>query len=315
MKDMDENRDAGGSDFEERAFEELAFAERVRALFEDGAAARGVSAPAVIDGARRRRTRRRATAAGSSAAVLGVAAGVVAFGMHPGGSAAATGTTATSTAATSTAPAAKTATTPTAPTTTESAAAPAQTCTPSVTGTVPALTPGTFKGLDMETLSGTTAGIPWTMQIHLFPDRQTWVQWRAQTMKAPVPPAPNFAVGPPAMFSLMDPPDAVVSTAPGYFGFVGGGGIGPATSGPRNAYVVAGRMASNVDHLCLQFAHRAEFVPVYRVSGGSFAVAAWSRVDGPSELIGYDAAGQVVGKKAVDGDGGESSSSAPLAKN
>jgi hypothetical protein len=49
----------------------------------------------------------------------------------------------------------------------------------------------------------------------------------------------------------------------------------------------------------LQFAHHAEFVPVYRIQGGGVAVAAWATADKPSALIGYDAAGQVVGTGTI----------------
>lgn len=297
---MDENEDIGGSAFEDR----------IRTLFEGGTSWRNVSAASVVRGARRRRVRHRATAAGASFAVLGVAAaGMVAFGGNPAGRAQATGetptptpTTTTTTTTTATPPAA---TSPTAgtPAPSTSSTSGAATCSASVSGTVPALTPTTVDGLDFETVSGSTAGIPWSVKIHAFPDWQTYLNW----YKTQAPPrlpdssSDSHPGQPPALFRQSGSPELMPVLIPGdSFGFVGHRLRGGADS-PKK-YVVQGWTAATIDHLCLQFAHHAEFEPVYRIQGGTFAVFGYTTADEPQKAIGYDAAGHVVA--TLDGDAG-----------
>ena len=293
VKDMDENQDVGGSAFEER----------IRDLFQDGASWRGVSAISVMHGARRRRVRHRATAAGASFAMLGVAAGAVAFGGHVVGPSRTTGV---SGAVTSPAAASSASGKPADPTSTASASptSVAETCSASVSGPVPPLTRTTVGGLDLETASGTTAGIPWSVQLHYFPDKQAWVDWLGKQISGrelQEVAATRQSTGPSWLVRpLQKLPQGVVSAAPGFFGFGAGNAIGQSSAQPPKAYVSETFLDAKVDHLCLQFAHHAEFVPVYRTGdGGSFAVASYPASDQPRQMIGYDTAGQVVGTKAL----------------
>ncbi|MEY9926410.1 hypothetical protein ABH926_001032 [Catenulispora sp. GP43] len=298
---MSENHDAGSPGFEDR----------IRDLFADGAE-RNVSAQQVIDGARRRRVRYRAAAAGSSLgvlgvlgvlAVLGVAAGAIAFGGHSAG--ASQSVFISKRAGSSSPPPAV-------------AAAPApKTCSASVTGTVPATSPTTQDGLVFETVSGKTAGFPWTVEIHVFPDKQSHISWEQKLQPGTIPQAAIDGEHPGAMAQFRTP------GVQGYseFGFPGGGdnqffaiqrGLGLGTGTPDKspeaqgmpkglsiddypAYVTSGWMAPDVDHMCAQYAGHAEFVPVYRIQGGDFYVIGYSAADPPQQLIGYDSAGKVVG--------------------
>ena len=137
-----------------------------------------------------------------------------------------------------------------------------------------------------------------------FPDKQAWVDWLgtqisgrelqevAATRQST---GPSWLVRP-----LQKLPQGVVSATPGFFGFGAGNAIGQSSGQPPKAYVSETFLDAKVDHLCLQFAHHAEFVPVYRTGdGGSFAVASYPASDQPTQMIGYDTAGQVVGTKAL----------------
>ena len=286
MKDMDENQDVGASGFEDR----------IRTLFGDGGATRGVSTASVIRGARRRRMRNRATVAGSSLAVLGVAAaGAFAVHGHDDPRSAA-GNAPTTSAATSPA-AVGTATAPTPSTTTSgTTSGTAETCSASVTGTVPTLPRTTADGLDFETVSGTTAGIPWAVQIHAFPSWQSWLDWRDMQANPPAAPGTDPAkTGPPALFRGPDAMDFIQSAVSAHlFGFAGVS-IGGGTGGSSKAYLDEGWTEAAVDHICLQFAHHAEFTPVYRIGGRGFAVFGYTKADEPQEAIGYNSTGEVVG--------------------
>jgi hypothetical protein len=296
---MSENQDVGSSGFEDR----------IRELFADGATDRAVSASGVIHGARRRRVRHRATAAGSSLAVLGVAAGAIAFG---GGHSAAL-----SRVPSSVKPAASSST---------EAAAP-KTCSASVTGTVPGTTATTLDDLVFETVSGKTAGIPWAVQIHVFPDKKSHTDWQDHKLPAgSIPQAAKDAEHPGAIAQFRTPDEQGYEDlgVPGgsggdeqYFVIGGGGGIGtgtPAktseTQGVPNpnpydypAYVTSGWMGPDVDHLCAQYADRAEFVPVYRIQGADFYVFGYSAADRPQRVFGYNSAGKVVGSATATKDG------------
>lgn len=287
---MAENHDAGSPGFEDR----------IRELLADGAAERLVSAQRVIDGARRRRIRHRATAAGSSLAVLGVlgvAAGAIAFGGHPG-------------APSGSGQAVKPAASPT------EAVVP-KTCSASVTGTVPATTTTTLDGLDFATVSGKTAGYPWSVLIHVFGDKQSHVSWEKTLPAGTIPQAAMDAEHPGAIAQFRTPgdpgysefgmPDGADST---FFTIQQGKGLGTGTPAkasetaglPKSlqsevypAYVTSGWMAHDVDHMCAEYADHAEFLPVYRIQGGSFYVLGYSTADRPQKVIGYNSAGKVVG--------------------
>lgn len=283
---MSEDQDVGGSGFEER----------IRELFTDGAAERVVSARGVIDGARRRRVRHRASVAGSSLVVLGVAAGAIVFvGGASGGGSAVRHSTPVSTGA----PLSKT-------------------CSASVTGTVPGTTTTTLDGLGFDTVSGTTAGIPWAVQIHVFPDLKSHIDWQEHKLPpGSIPQAAKDAEHPGAIAQIRTPGGEGYSEVGGpdgthgdeqYFTMQEGMGIGPGTtakpsqglflSGNRQvypAYVTSGWMGPDVDHLCAQYADHAEFEPVYRIQGGHFYVFGYSAADRPQEVFGYNAAGTVVG--------------------
>lgn len=290
MKGMEEDQDVGGSVFEDR----------IRNLFQSGVS-RGVSASSVMHGARRRRVRRRATAAGASFAVLGVAAGAVAFGGHavgpsrmigidgavtrPAATSPATGTPA---APTSTAP---TSTAPTSPTSA------AETCSASVGGTTPPPTPMVADGLGFEKVSGSSAGATWSAQIHVFPGWQNWLDWRT---KQPVPPGPETETNlqrPPALLRTSGNVQVVLQQADHhFFGFSANSVGGPIVDGVPKAFLLSSWIEPGVDHLCLQFAHHAEFEPVYRIQGGSFAVFSYTTADEPLDAIAYDAAGHELGR-------------------
>jgi hypothetical protein len=60
-----------------------------------------------------------------------------------------------------------------------------------------------------------------------------------------------------------------------------------------------GSVSPNVDHMCLQYTDRAEFVPVSRTQGGTFAVFGVSKQDGPQGLLGYDAQGREIGRETA----------------
>lgn len=297
MREMDENQDVGGSAFETR----------IRALFEDGTSWRNVSATAVVRGARRRRMRHRATAAGASFAVVGVAAaGVVAFGGHSAGPSRVMGISGAVTAPTSGSSSVSMPTpssSPSAPSSKPSSTSVATTCSASVSGTTPTLTHTTADGLDFETVSGSTAGIPWSVQIHTFPDWQTYVNWYGTLPGPSVPSNGSHQTGQaPALFRQSGSPQLMPVLIPGFsFGFVGHPLRGGAADSPKK-YVVQGWTASTIDHLCLQFAHHADFEPVYRIQGGTFAVFGYTTADEPQKAIGYDAAGHVVA--TLDADAG-----------
>jgi hypothetical protein len=275
------NRMKENTDSEDQGFED-----RIRELFEDGATKHSVSAKALIDGARRRRVRHRATMAGSSLAVLGVAVGAIAFGGHSAG------------------PSRVATTSPALP----------KTCSASVTGTVPKTTPATIDGLDFETVSGTTMGIPWADQIHVFPNEQAHSGWMNEDPAGEYPPgaADVFHPGRIAQFRTPGIQGYTDLGEGGYFSFGPGRGLGvgmPVTSSVKpaiphlkayKAYQIGTWMDPKVDHLCLQYADSAEFIPVYRIQGGAFVEFGYVMADKPKEVIGYDAAGHVVGTtKAV----------------
>lgn len=291
MKDMSENHDA----------EDPAFEDRIRGLLAGDVASRGVSVAAVTAGARRRRVRRRITAAGSSVAVLGVAAGVVAFSLPsagPGAGRTEAGGTVTSPVDTITAPTTTPTTaptTPTTPTTARSTAAPAKTCSASVAGSLPGAAPVTADGLDFEEISGTTAGIPWSVQVHGFPDWQSWLEWRKTQANPPVPPTASHVLGPPALIRASGRPQFAMMAVPHYsFVFAGDLVGGGAAGGPRT-YLLETWALPTVDHLCVQFARRAEYEPVHQIQGGAFAAFGYTAGDEPQRVTGYDKAGQVVG--------------------
>lgn len=278
---MDENQDVGGPAFEDR----------IRTLFEEGTSWRGVSAASVMRGARRRRVRHRATAAGASFAVLGVAAAAVAFGGHAVGPSRTNGVEGAVTSASSTA--SITATSTTAPSASSTSAA--ETCSASVRGTVPVLTPATADGLEFETVSGATAGIPWSVQIHAFPDWQSWLDWRKTQTDPPDPASKSPRVGPPALFRSPGEAQFTESAVPAYFFGLAGRTIGGGVAGSPKVYLDMGWVAQAIDHVCLQFADHAEFEPVYVIQGRGFMVFGYTAADKPRELIGYNADGHVVG--------------------
>lgn len=302
---MSENQDVGSSDFEDR----------IRELFADGASDRAVSASGVIHGAGRRRVRHRATAAGSSLAVLGVAAGAIAFsgghsGAAPGSAPAWVSTTAKHTGTSST------------PATTTTGGTAAKTCSASVKGTVPATTSTTLDGLVFGTVSGTTAGIPWAIHIHVFPDKQSHIDWEDSKLPpGSIPQSAKDAEHPGVIaqfrrsgvqgYSEFGKPD---SSDKNDFSIQPGAGIGSGTPAKASdpdmrgmppqfvesqkeypAYVASGWMAPDVDHLCAEYADHVEFVPVYRIQGGTFYVFAYNNAGLPSKVIGYNSAGKVVG--------------------
>lgn len=301
---MSENQDVGDSGLEDR----------VRALFADGANDRVVSARGVIDGARRRRSRRRATTAGSSLAVLGVAAGAIALGGggHAGGSAA---------RVQQNVPPATSSSTPAGP----------KTCAASVTGTVPATTTTTLDGLLFNTVSGKTVGIAWAVQIHVFPDKPSHIAWEDRLPIGAIPQAAKDAEHPGPMAQFRTPGvqgytefGMPTGKDEDFFTIQQGEGIGTATpatpsstSGTQPkmyagfnkqpsypAYVTSGWMAPDVDHMCAQYADRAEFVPVYKIQGGHFYVFGYSSTDRPQKVFGYNAAGKVVGTAMATKGGG-----------
>lgn len=290
---MSENQDVGGSGLEER----------VRELFADGASDRVVSARRVIEGARRRRSRHRATAAGSSLAVLGVAAGAIALGGgHSGGggssSRAQEGVKPATSSTTSVAP---------------------KTCTAAVKGKVPATSTTTLDGLLFNTVSGMTLGIPWAIQIHVFPDKQSHVAWEDRLPVGSIPQAAKNAEHPGAMAQFRTPGvqgytefGMPTGSDENFFTIQQGEGIGTGTPAKPSetpgmsqkmyagfkdypAYVTSGWMAPDVDHMCAQYADHAEFVPVYQIQGGQFYVFGYSGTDRPQKVLGYNAAGKVVG--------------------
>ena len=301
---MSENQDVGASGLEER----------IRELFADGAADRVVSASGVIDGARRRRVRHRATAAGSSVAVLGIAVGAIAFaGGHAAGSAGATGTGSESgQSANRTAPAVSV---PSGP----------KTCAASVTGTVPGTSAVTLDGLAFETVSGKTDGIPWAVQIHVFPNKWSHTIWQDKLPPGTIPPSAIDDEHPGPMAQFRTPGTQGYTEfggsdgTPGdkqYFTIQEGMGIGPSSAakpteqaflGDRArdypAYVTSGWMGNDVDHLCVQYADHAEFEPVYRIQGGRFYAFGYSATDRPQKVIGYNAAGTEVGSATATKSG------------
>lgn len=287
MKGMDEDWDVGSPVFEER----------IRDLFHGGAL-RGVSAASVMHEARRRRVRRRATAAGASFAVLGLAAGAVAFGGHAVRPSRTTGVDGAvkSPAVTSpvTSPAAGMPAAPTSPQSTPPMAS-AESCSASVSGTAPVLTPTSADGLDFEKISGNSAGATWSAQIHVFPDWQSWQDWR---QKQPVQPSLATLQGPPALVQAPGNIQMVLQQADyHFFGFSGYSIAGAVVNGaPTKTFVVYSWIEPGVDHLCLQFAHHAEFEPAYRIQGGTFAVFSYTAADEPLDAIGYDVTGAELGR-------------------
>jgi hypothetical protein len=307
---MEENQDLGASGFEDR----------IRELFEDGSKTRAVSAGAVIRGARRRRLRHRAAVAGSSLAVVGVTAGAIALAGH-------------------TAAASRTTVTPVATPTTPKPTPPPKTCSASVTGTVPATTSSTIERLNFDTITGTTAGIPWAVQIHVFPNAEAHQAWMNGKPAGTYPPGASGAFHPGQILQIRDPdiPGYMDLGAPDgspewqFFNFGSGIGIGAGTQVdpsklpagvPKNfpvdsykAYRVLEWMDPKVDHLCLQYEARAEFVPVYRIQGGAFMAFGYVPAEKPQELLGYDVTGQVVGIAKVYPDPMEGMAFRSLTKN
>lgn len=297
---MDENHDDGDSAFEDR----------IRSLLDSGAVTRGVSAPSVIAGARGRRARRRGAAAGSSLAVLGIAAGAVMLHGHGGvpataggGQAAGITEIAKTTEGSGTTTTGKTTETSTPAAASSPTPAP-ETCSASVTGAVPATTSVTVDGLDFEQISGVTAGIPWSEQVHAFPTWQAWLDWRKTQTDPPVPSTASHVLGPPVLIRragatpTVHPADAAyqftMTSVPHYSFVFSGSSMGGSFGSPKALLANMWALPS-VDHLCLQFAHHAEFEPVYRLQTGGFAPIGYRADDPPQAVIGYDAAGRVVG--------------------
>ena len=167
---------------------------------------------------------------------------------------------------------------------------------------MPALTHSTADGLDFEAIPGNTAGIPWSVQIHAFPDWPSWLEWRKTATDPPVPSNASHVLGPPALVRPSGKSQYTLTVVPHYsFGFAGdviGGGV----NGSPKVYRVTGWVVPGVDHLCVQFAHHAEFAPVYRIQTGGFAALGYTATDMPEHVIGYDAAGHEVAK--ADGTNG-----------
>ncbi|WP_228564485.1 hypothetical protein, partial [Catenulispora rubra] len=193
-----------------------------------------------------------------------------------------------------------------------------KTCSASVTGTVPGTTTSTLDSLVFNTVSGTTAGIPWAVQIHVFPDKKSHLDWQDHKLpQGSIPQSAKDAEHPGAMAQFRTPgvegysefggPDGTSGDSQ-YFTIQEGMGIGPGTTAKTSqglspgwnpriypAYVTSGWMGPDVDHLCAQYADHAEFEPVYRIQGGDFYVFGYSAADRPQKVIGYSASGTVVG--------------------
>ncbi|GAA1978640.1 hypothetical protein [Catenulispora subtropica] len=292
------DRDIGDAEFEDR----------IRALL-GGGDARALSAGDVIERAKRRRKRRRATAAGSTAtlAVVGVAAGVVVLG---GGSRGTTGVEGTKPAVTTPRP-----TVPTTPTTALTTTTPPpepKTCSASVTGTVPQPDTSTDEqGLRWDTFSGTAAGSPWSIQVHVFPDATSYGKFANKVPgSVPTQALTSLHPGADAVFrtpgetgwSMHGMPDSNSSPQEFFGGSASGLGGGPPTGKDKvyPAYLTEGWVATDVDHMCLQYADRAEFVPVVKVQGGTFTFFGVVTGDKPKTLFAYDAHGREIGReKAV----------------
>ncbi|WP_194927632.1 hypothetical protein [Catenulispora pinisilvae] len=197
-----------------------------------------------------------------------------------------------------------------------------KTCSASVTGAVPATTSTTVEGLEFTTISGTTMGIPWAEQIHVFPNKQAHTDWMSGKPSGTYPTGAADAFHEGAVAQFRRPGEAgyaefgVPPTEQDYFSFDSAGGLGPGTPIPGTsttvngakvparmtfkAYLVGAWMDPKVDHLCLQYADHAEFVPVYRTQGAAFVEFGFVVAERPQKVIGYDASGQVVGTaKAV----------------
>lgn len=267
------------------------FEDRIREVLGDGDL-RPVSASAVIAGAKRRRTRRRATAAGSSLAVLGVLGAAVGAVALSGGSRPD-----------------RTTVSPVTPTTKPSTATNpgAATCS----GSLPAPTPlrdvtTDSDGLKWETFAGNAAGNPWEIQVHVFPDVASYVKFGNN------PPGSM----PPGVIAAMHPgPQAVMRTpgtrgwsstssdledAPKYFLGGSGQGLGQAVLGQPPtypAYLVSGWTLPAVDHVCLQYAGRAEAVSVYKEVGASLVFFGVVYADQPQALVAYDIHGREIGRE------------------
>ncbi|NUP45999.1 MAG: hypothetical protein HOW97_01590 [Catenulispora sp.] len=277
------------------------FEDRIREVLGD-ADLRPVSASAVIAGAKRRRTRRRATAAGSSLAVLGVLGVAVGAVALSGGSRPDRITVSPVTATTE----------PTTVTNSSSA-----TCSGSLPVTSPFRDVSTDSdGLEWETFAGNAAGNPWEIQVHVFPDVASYV--KSWGNKAP------RSMSPGAIAALHPGPQAVMRTpgstlwgstspdledAPRYFLGGGGQGLGPASPGQPPtypAYLVSGWTIPAVDHVCLQYAHRAEAVSIYKEVGASLLFLGVVVADQPQVLIAYDIHGREIGREKpglIDPDG------------
>ncbi len=197
-----------------------------------------------------------------------------------------------------------------------------KTCSASVTGAVPATTSTTVEGLEFTTISGTTMGIPWAEQIHVFPNKQAHTDWMSGKPSGTYPTGAADAFHEGAVAQFRRPGEAGYAefgappTEQDYFSFDSAGGLGPGTPIPGTsttvngakvparmtfkAYLVGAWMDPKVDHLCLQYADHAEFVPVYRTQGAAFVEFGFVVAERPQKVIGYDASGQVVGTaKAV----------------
>ncbi|MBS2538020.1 hypothetical protein KGQ20_35235 [Catenulispora sp. NF23] len=165
-------------------------------------------------------------------------------------------------------------------------------------------------------------GVSWAEQIHVFPNKQAHTDWMSGKPSGTYPPGAADAFHEGAVAQFRTPGEAgyeevgVPSTEQDYFSFDSARGLGPGTPVPGTstmvngskvparmtfkAYLVGTWMDPKVDHLCLQCADHAEFVPVYRTQGAAFIEFGFVVAEQPREVIGYDASGQVVGTtKAV----------------
>jgi hypothetical protein len=133
----------------------------------------------------------------------------------------------------------------------------------------------------------------------VFPTWQTWLDWRKTQTDPPTPSTESHVLGPPALIRPSGKPQFTIMSVPHLsFGFAGVG-IGGEAGGAAKAFVVEAFTAPTVDHLCLQFAHHADFEPVYRIQGGTYTVFGYSAADKPQSVVAYDASGHEVSR----GDG------------
>ncbi|NUR24314.1 MAG: hypothetical protein HOV83_00390 [Catenulispora sp.] len=186
------------------------------------------------------------------------------------------------------------------PTPTASSVPPPETCSASVTGAVPKPEVSTDEqNRRWDTFSGVVAGKPWSIQLHVFPDAASYEKF-VNKVPGNVPPQ--------AITALHAGADVVFQTP----GETGWGMLGKpehdddarefvslSSSGLDKdaAFLLHGWVSTSVDHMCLQYADHAEFVPVLHAQGGTFAIFGVAKQNAVQALIGYDANGREIGRQ------------------